>query len=144
MSKTKPKNLLSTHYPALRQILQTWTKFHLIRPISEEEVLAEILWNNDSILIRKKPFLWPTWRAAGIKCIHDLLCTSNKTQILGAWGIISGIQNSLQFPSGILDSHSSTMWVKETNNHVHQVSDTFKPKHMICRWETPRHIKLFR
>lgn len=61
------------HYPTFRQILQTWSKFHSFLPKTEEEILAKPLWNNDSILIKKKTFTWTTWKAAGIECVNDIL-----------------------------------------------------------------------
>lgn len=69
-SKTKIAEKITTHYPTFRQLLKTWAKFHFTLPESEE-VRSEILWNNDSILIKKKTFMWVT--TAGIVCVNDLL-----------------------------------------------------------------------
>lgn len=62
-SKTKLVDQLSKQYPTFKQVLNTWTKYHSFQPSSEEEVRAEPLWSNDSILIRKRPIHWPAWIA---------------------------------------------------------------------------------
>lgn len=72
-SKTKLAAKLNKFYPTFKQLLQSWIKVHSFQPGTEEEVRSETPWNNDSVLIKKRPIFWPTWIASGIECINDLL-----------------------------------------------------------------------
>lgn len=64
------------HFKLFRQVLLTWARFHLYSPTSEMEMQQEPLWNNEQILISKKPALWQQWKNAGILQIKDLIHTT--------------------------------------------------------------------
>lgn len=66
-------NVLSPHYTLFNEIFRSWEGAHNFDPDTEEMVQREIVWNNQSILIGKKPVHWQTWDHAGIKTIADLL-----------------------------------------------------------------------
>lgn len=105
-SKTNLSTLLSSKYPTFRQVLLTWFKFHSTQPKTEEEVLTEALWDNDSILINKKPFIWKTWNAEGIECISNLLHPTEARflaheEIAAEYGITCSFLNAYQLRSAI-------------------------------------------
>lgn len=57
----------------LAAILSTWARLHNKEPVDEIEVLSEMLWDNRHILIKQRPFIWPSWKDAGILYLNDLL-----------------------------------------------------------------------
>lgn len=61
----------------LQQVLATWARFHIHPPSSEEDVQKEQIWENDFVLIGKKPFTWNVWKEAGIRYINDFLHESH-------------------------------------------------------------------
>lgn len=64
---------IDPRYGMLKEVLKTWKRWHNYEPNTEEMVQREIIWNNESILMAKKPFVWTIWRRAGISTINDLL-----------------------------------------------------------------------
>lgn len=73
LSKTNLADTMEERRLFLKQIFSTWARFHIKPPNTEEEVKKETLWENDFILIEKRPFTWPSWKKAGIVYINDLL-----------------------------------------------------------------------
>lgn len=47
---------IPAQFSTLKQCLETWAKVRRTEPLTEEEVLREIIWDNDSINIRKKTY----------------------------------------------------------------------------------------
>lgn len=72
-SRTNWVDRINPDYRMFKQILSTWRRWRNFEPREEGRVQGEILWNNKSVLIARKPFVWPTWRDAGIRYINDLL-----------------------------------------------------------------------
>lgn len=71
--KTDHTTRVCQHRLFMKQIFTTWARFHIQAPNTEEEVQKETLWENDFILIEKKPIIWNTWKDAGIVYINDFL-----------------------------------------------------------------------
>lgn len=71
-SKANWANDLSPDYVFFRVLMNSWARIHNFDPDTEVMVQREIIWNNSSILIAKKPVLWQAWYNAGIKTIADL------------------------------------------------------------------------
>lgn len=72
-SRTMWAKRINPIYGMFRQILSTWRKWSISEPDTEKRVQSKVIWNNESIVIGKKPFMWATWEAAGIVVINDLL-----------------------------------------------------------------------
>ena len=56
-----------------RQIISYWYDVHNVNPENISEVIEEILWNNENILINSKPPYNQHWINHGIKKVKDIL-----------------------------------------------------------------------
>ena len=65
-SQTTGKNLI------LRHSQWAWARAHKILGISQYKQSYSSIWNNPSVCIGKKVFLWQTWLVKGIRAVHDL------------------------------------------------------------------------
>lgn len=68
--KTELAHKLHPSNSFLRDILSTWVSLHIKEPREEADIQKEMIWDNNFILIKQKPF---AWRNAGIIRINDLL-----------------------------------------------------------------------
>lgn len=105
-SKAKWVNVLNVHYAMFKDILTSWEAVHNFDPDTEEMVHREVLWNNQSILIAKKPVYWHTWYQAGIETIADLwheqeACFLSHEELNQRFGIQCSFLNALQIRTAI-------------------------------------------
>lgn len=75
------KSLISPFYHA---VIKTWEKVHTCQPESEEDVRAEVLWDNGHISSPKRMLsrdTWKHWIDAGILTIQHV-CHSSESRIM--------------------------------------------------------------
>lgn len=71
--------------PFYKEVLRTWFSTHNFQPQDEDEVRAEVIWNNKFISISKRPLPrheWQHWADAGITRIHHI-CHPSEDRFLG-------------------------------------------------------------
>lgn len=73
ISKGNLASSVPDNYQLFKQVLSTWARFHLFQPASDQDMQEEPLWNNNRILISRKPAFWHEWKAAGITQIRNLI-----------------------------------------------------------------------
>lgn len=64
---------LHTLPPFYKQLLDIWYTFQNTEPILPCDIVNEILWFNERILLGNKPAYNKTWSNAGIQCIKDII-----------------------------------------------------------------------
>jgi hypothetical protein len=122
-------------------IFKTWATLHNREPITAEQVLKEIIWNNSYIKVDKKTVYYENWKQKGITHVKDLL--NNKGDIMTRQEVTANTDiqlTPLQYE--MLISAIPTKWKKllksnRTTNNDHNV----KTECTIIINKTTRQIK---
>lgn len=83
----KEKDRVLLQHPFYHQIIGTWQRYHNFKPVEEEHIREEQMWNNTFIRTGHEVLdcanaKWMPWRRAGILTLHDI-CHPTEGRILG-------------------------------------------------------------
>jgi len=54
------------------KVIEYWESFCQTSPVSKEDILNQILWNNRFIVVKNKSLYFPKWHNAGIMTVRDI------------------------------------------------------------------------